>query len=121
MTKKKRKPHATPSSRSRPFTERDVRDMLANPIYGYGIVLEPFETVIQRVEELQLHLAAERLARGAPFTPEELDERFQALFQQLVNDGTCVRGTDAPAIVGKEMWLKSQQVAIERLAASKQP
>ncbi len=113
MTKKKRRSSA---QREKQWTATDVASMLSNPMYGYGTVFEPLEVVIHRIQELQLHLAAERLARPQPFTLEELDERFHALFRDLEQSGVCTRSPDVQPIVPKVQWLRTQQVTIEKLA-----
>ncbi len=99
-----------------PMSANDVRDILNNPVYGYGIVLEPFDVAIAQVAALNRQLADEQRERGREFSLQELDQRFQKLFERLVNEGICKRGPDAPPIVTKEEWLKAQQVAIGRLA-----
>ena len=105
-----------PESRSEgKWTAQDVADTLANPIYGYGIVLEPFEAVVDAVMKYDRLLAGEQHRRGEPLSLDELDERFQQLFADLVNNSICTRGPDAPAIVPKETWLKAHQVMIERI------
>ncbi len=103
-------------SHSASWTAEQVRDMLTNPIYGYGIVLEPAGVVTAQVQRLESALAQEQKERGKPFSLEELDQRFQALFRQLVEDGSCRREPDAPPLIKREEWLQAQQVTIERLA-----
>lgn len=90
--------------------------MLTNPIYGYGIVLEPRERVSATIQQFEEQLAVEQDQRGFAFTVQELDQRFQAFFVALVNSGSFTRGTDAPPLIPKETWLQAQQVAISRLA-----
>jgi len=105
--------HPTPP---RGWTARDVRTLLTNPMYGYGIVLEPADRVPAAVQQFEQQLADEQNARGFGFTLQELDERFQAFFASLVARGTFTRSADVPPIVDKETWLQAQQVAIGRLA-----
>ncbi len=118
--KRRRMPKRT-SSRAhraspREWTARDVRTLLTNPMYGYGIVLEPADRVPAAVQQFEQQLADEQNARGVGFTLQELDERFQSFFALLVRNGSFTRGQDAPPIVDKETWLQAQQVAIGRLA-----
>jgi hypothetical protein len=57
-----------------------------------------------------------RTARGAPFTLDELDARFAALYRDLEASGLCRRRPDVPPIVAKVVWLRAQQQYIEWLA-----
>jgi hypothetical protein len=100
----------------RPFSAKDIREILSNPTYGYGIVLEPTEVAGAAVMQLNRHLADEQRRRGEPFSLGELDQRFQALFAKLVEDGICRRGPGAQPFIPKEEWLQAQQVAVDRLA-----
>ncbi len=64
-----------------PWTEQAVRDLLTNPVYGYGLRLEPSEVVAVHIQELEHILAKEQRERRKPFSLEELDQRFQTLFR----------------------------------------
>ncbi len=121
MPKKKKAAPKRSSSHPRParaprWTASQVRDLLTNPIYGYGIALEPADRVPVEIQKFEEQLAAEQDQRGFGFTLQELDQRFQSFFASLVESGSFTRGPDAPLIVGKETWLHAQQVAIGRLA-----
>ncbi len=76
---KRPSPHARPA-RPCQWTTRDVRDLLTNPIYGYGIVLEPADQVPVAVQRFERQLADEQNQRGFGFTLQELDQRFQSFF-----------------------------------------
>ncbi len=58
-----------------------MRDLLTNPVYGYGILLEPLGGVAVHLQELEHILAKEQRERRKPFSLEELDQRFQTLFR----------------------------------------
>ncbi len=120
MPKRKRAAVKRSSSRSmRPsyrWTGPKVRDMLTNPIYGYGVVLLPADQVPLAIQQFEEQLANEQSKRGFAFTLQELDERFQAHFKSLVESGSFALGRDAPPLIDKETWLKAQQVAISRIA-----
>jgi hypothetical protein len=121
MPKKKKTSPRRPSSRSRParpqpWTAAQVRDVLTNPIYGYGIVLEPADRVPIEIQEFEAQLADEQNKRGFGFTLQGLDERFQSFFTSLVESGSFTRGKEAQPIIDKETWFQAQQVAIGRLA-----
>ena len=118
---KKRKPPVRSSSRPRPqrteqWTANQVRDMLTNPMHGYGIVLEPADDVPAVVQRFEEELANEEAKRGFGYTLQELDTLFQNFFAMLVDKGLFKRGADVPPTVLKETWLQAQQVAIARLA-----
>lgn len=118
---KKRKPPIRSSgrmclTRPKPWTASEVRDLLTNPTYGYGIVLQPAHLVPAEIQKFDEQLADEQNKRGFGFTLQELDERFQAYFASLVESGAFTRGKDAPPLVDKNTWLESQQVAISRMA-----
>jgi len=96
--------------------------MPLDPIYAWGIVLEPVETLIERTSGFIEQLARETQERGEEFGLEELEERFLAFFDQLVQEGTLTRLPDAPPemgrrILGPRRWLRAQRIRINRLAA----
>ena len=49
----------------------------------------------------------------------DLDQRFQALLQQLEDTGVCLRGESLPPIITKEQWLQAQLVTIQKLTEDK--
>jgi len=106
----------TRPTKSRYVTVDDVRQILTNPVYGYGINFEPVERVTQAVMQLNQTLARQmQLSNTAP-TLAELDQHFQALFQTLEESGRCTRTSECPPIVSRDVWLESQQIIIERLS-----
>ena len=120
MAKKKRsapkrsRRHATRTSDK--WTGSQVREILTNPVYGYGIVLQPAELVSAAIGQFEQALANEQSTRGFGFTLQELDQRFQSHFASLLESGSFTREKDATPIVDKETWLEAQQVAISRMA-----
>jgi len=91
-----------------------------DPIYAWGIVLEPVEVLIERTSDFIEALAREAYARGEGFSDEELEERFLAFFDRLVEEGTLTRLPDAPPemgrrILGPRRWLRAQRIRIERM------
>lgn len=72
--------------------------MPLDPIYAWGIVLEPVETLIERTAGFIEQLARETTERGQEFNlnDQELERRFLAFFDQLVQEGTLTRLPDAP-------------------------
>jgi hypothetical protein len=94
-----------------------------DPIYAWGIVLEPVEVLIARTSDFIEELAREAYARSEGFSDEELEERFLVFFDRLVEEGTLRRLPDAPPemgrrILGPRRWLKAQRIRIERLVES---
>jgi hypothetical protein len=91
-----------------------------DPIYAWGIVLEPVEALIEATGEFIEQLARETYTRGEPFSDDELEGRFLTFFDRLVKEGTLRRLPDAPPemgrrILGPRRWLRAQQIRIERL------
>src|SRR5665811_1776528 len=89
-------------SPGRQFTAADVRLMLSIPVYAYGINLLPAERVAEEVMKLNTQLAQAVRQTAATFTLDDLDQRFQAMLQQLEDDGICKRGKSYPPILTKE-------------------
>ncbi len=110
------KQNRQPSGDKSAWTPEQVHQMLANPVYAYGWVLEPANIVTHAVLLLREELAKEQRERGVACSLDELDQRFQSLFTDLVKDGLCTRGPDTAPIIAKEMWLRAQHVAINQLA-----
>jgi hypothetical protein len=67
--------------------------------------------------KLNTQLAQAVRETGATFNLVDLDQRFQALFQQLEKSGVCQRGESQPPIITRELWLKAQLVTIQKLAS----
>jgi hypothetical protein len=96
--------------------------MPLDPVYAWSIVLEPVETLIERTAGFIKQLARETYERGEEFDDQELEQRFLAFFDQLVQEGTLTRLPDAdPAmgrrILGPRRWLHAQRIRIDRLVA----
>lgn len=110
------KPERQSQKNDAAWTAEQVQGMLANPVYGYGWVLEPAEMVIHAVLLLREQLAREQRERGHRISLDDLDQRFQSLLTNLVRDGMCTRRQDTSPLVSKETWLKAQQVSIDQLS-----
>ncbi|MCP4536589.1 MAG: hypothetical protein GY832_05535 [Chloroflexi bacterium] len=96
--------------------------MPLDPIYAWSIVLEPVETLIERTTGFIEQLAREAYERGKEFEfdDQELEQRFLAFFDQLVDQGTLTRQPDAPPEMGRQIlgprrWLHAQRIRINRL------
>jgi hypothetical protein len=104
-------------------TNREVAgefgSMPLDPIYAWGIVLEPVETLINETAAYILELSRETYERGEVPDLEELERRFLAFFDRLVEEGVLTRLPDAePAmgrrILGPRRWLRAVQARINR-------
>ena len=98
--------------------------MPLDPVYAWGIVLEPVETMIERTVGFIEQLAREAFERdeGFEFGDEELERRFLAFFDRLVEEGTLTRLEDAPPEMGRQIlgprrWLRAQRIRINRIVA----
>jgi len=98
--------------------------MPLDPVYAWGIVLEPVETLIEHTVAFIEQLARETAERGEKFEfdDEELERRFLDFFDKLVEEGTLTRLPDAPPemgrrILGPRRWLRAQRIRINRLVA----
>jgi hypothetical protein len=105
-------------------TVMEFGSMPVDPIYAWGIVLEPVETLIERTSGFIEQLAREAYEGGEGFEvqDEELEQRFLAFFDQLVTEGTLTRLPDAPPemgrrILGPRRWLRAQRIRVNRLVA----
>jgi len=98
----------------------ELSSMPLDPIYGWGIVLEPVEVMVERTADFVAQLAEETCQRGEPISDEELERRFLAFFDRLVEEGTLRRLPDAPPemgrrILGPRRWLDAQRIRMRRL------
>lgn len=96
--------------------------MPLDPMYAWGIVLEPVETLIEETNGYIEQLAKETYERGEEFNDEELEQRFLAFFDRLVTEERLERLPDRPpeygrAILGPTRWLRAQRIRINRLVA----
>ena len=103
-----------------PPSPMEFGSMPLDPVYAWGIVLEPVETLIERTAGFIEQLARETYERGQEFGDEELEQRFLAFFDRLVQERTLTRLPDAdPAmgrrILGPRRWLRAQRIRINRL------
>jgi len=104
----------------RPPSPMEFGSMPLDPVYGWGIVFEPVETLINETAAYIEQLAREVYERGVEFSDEELRERFFAFWDRLVAEGKLQRLPDRPpefgkAILGPRRWLQAQRIRIRRL------
>jgi len=96
--------------------------MPLDPVYGWGLVFEPVETLIQETADYIERLAREAYEQGLEFSDEELERRFFSFWDGLVEEGKLEKFPDRPpefgrAILGPRRWLRAQQIRIQRLVA----
>lgn len=111
--------------KSTPPSPMEFGSMPLDPVYAWGIVLEPVETLIERTSAFIEQLAREAFARGEKelgFDDKALEQRFMAFFDQLVEEGTLTRLPDAPPEMGRQIlgprrWLRARRIRINRLLA----
>ena len=104
----------------RPPSPMEFGSMPLDPVYGWGVVFEPVETLIEETSAYIEQLAREVYERGEEFSNQELEERFFSLWNRLVEEGKLRRLPDRPpefgrAILGPRRWLRAQRIRIRRL------
>lgn len=104
----------------RPPSPMEFGSMPLDPVYGWGMVFEPVETLINETAAYIEQLAREVYERGEEFSDEELEERFFSFWERLVAEGRLRRLPDRPpefgrAILGPRRWLRAQRIRIRRL------
>lgn len=97
--------------------------MPLDPVYAWGLVFEPVETLLDETAAYIEQLAGEVVERGQEFDDEELERRFFAFWDRLVAEGKLQRLPDAlpefgRAILGPRRWLRAQRIRIRRLVES---
>ncbi len=108
-----------------PPAPMEFGSMPLDPVYAWGILLEPVETLIQQTQRFIEQLAREGYRRGEAFEytsqdDDELERRFLDFFEGLVQEGVLVRLPDAPpekgrSILGPRRWLRAQRIRANRL------
>ena len=112
-------PEKTMPEKTQPPT-MEFGSMPLDPVYAWSIVLEPVETLIKRTSAFIEQLARETYESGQEFDDDELERRFLAYFEQLVEQGTLTRLPDAEPTMGRQIlgprrWLRAQRIRINRL------
>ncbi len=106
----------------RPPSPMEFGSMPLDPVYAWGIVFEPVETLIEETSAYIEQLARETAERGKEFSDEELESRFRSFWDRLVEEGRLRRLPDRPpefgrAILGPRRWLRAQRIRIQRLVS----
>jgi len=103
-----------------PSSGMEFGSMPLDPVYGWGLVFEPVETLIEETAAYIEHLAREVQQRGEEFSDEELEQRLLSFWDRLVAEGKLERLPDRPpefgrSILGPRRWLRAQHIRIRRL------
>ncbi len=107
----------------RPPSPMEFGSMPLDPLYAWGVSYEPVETLIERTAAYIETLASESYQQNKEFTEEELIERFQNFFKQLVADGIVEEIPTTPeekkqwAILRPKQWAHAQNVRIRRIVS----
>jgi len=113
----------TTDTAPRPPSPMEFGSMPLDPFYAWGVTYEPIEVLIERTAQYIETLAQEAYAEGKTFTEEELVERFQSYFQELVANGVV---TEQPTpteerrrwrILSPKQWARAQNARIKRIVA----
>jgi len=108
------------TSQPRPPSPMEFGSMPLDPVYGWGLVFEPVETLIDETAAYIERLARESHERGEEFDDAELEQRFFAFWDGLVAEGKLQKLPDRPpefgaSILGSRRWLRAQRIRIRRL------
>ncbi len=93
-----------------------------DPLYAWGIRLEPAEDAIRAMAAFTESLAKEEFERGAAFGVDELEARFLAWIDAQAESGALTREDHADdamwgKVLGPKRWLEAQRIRIDRLKA----
>lgn len=103
-------------------TPMEYGSLPMDPMYAWGIRLEPVDRLIVELNDFIERLAKETYETGHDFTDAELEKRFLKWLDDRVADGTFrrlpdERGLPGRAVLGPARWLHAQRVRINRLVA----
>ncbi|HZS01730.1 MAG TPA: hypothetical protein VFE37_23635 [Chloroflexota bacterium] len=99
--------------RDRPWNQRDVERLLNDPVYAFGISLEPRADLTATVDAFTRSLAD----RPEEWDLARLEAEYRALLQRLEASGRFRRGPDAPPLITLAEWLGAQLARIAALRA----
>jgi hypothetical protein len=97
--------------RDRPWNEHDVEAVVNDPIYAFGLNLEPRADLVAMVSAFTRGLAE----RPERWDLARLEQEYRGLFARLEASGRFRRGPDTPPIVSVEEWLTGQMARIDSL------
>ncbi len=105
-----------PAPEHRPTPADDPSSPL-DPVHAWGIPLEPTDKATALIGDLIEQLALEAFLNGPgfEFTPEELELRFLAFIDRMVEAGELTRLDPRPGKHDPTPWIKAQGTRIDRL------
>ncbi len=88
-----------------------------DPVHAWGTPLEPADKAVALISDLieQLALEAYLNGPGFEFTDEELELRFLAFIDRLVEAGELTRRDPRPGTHDPSPWIRAQATRISRL------
>ena len=78
----------------RPPSAMEFGSMPLDPVYGWSLVFEPIETLVEETASFIELLAREVYEQGIEFSDEELEQRFFSFWDGLVQEGRLERLPD---------------------------
>jgi hypothetical protein len=97
--------------RDRPWNDHDVEAVVNDPVYAFGLNLEPRADLVSLVGAFTRGLAE----RPDDWDLARLEHEYRALFARLEASGRFRRGPDTPPAVSVEEWLVAQLARIEAM------
>jgi hypothetical protein len=105
----------------RPPSPMEFGSMPLDPLYAWGIRYEPIEVLIKRTAAYIEELAQEAYQGDKVYTEKEIIKRFQAFFQDLVDENILIKHELSSEerkrwkIVRPKQWAQAQNARIKRI------
>jgi hypothetical protein len=99
--------------RDRPWNRGDVERLLNDPVYAFGVSLEPRADLTATVDAFTRSLAE----RPEEWDLPRLEAEYRGLLARLEVSGRFRRGPDAPPLLTVPEWLRAQLARIAELRA----
>jgi hypothetical protein len=99
--------------RDRPWNRHDVERLLNDPVYAFGMSLEPRADLTATVAAFTRSLAE----RPEEWNLARLEAEYRGLLARLEASGRFQRGPDVPPLISVPEWLQAQLARIEELRA----
>jgi len=98
---------------SKDFTNKDIENIVYDPVHAFGIVYEPRSEIVEWVK-LFTHFAPDKFWRAS--TRERIDV-FIKLFLWLEENHYIKRTGKAPVLINNEEWIRALLVSKKDLKA----
>lgn len=111
-----------PQSEARRPTPMEFGSLPLDPLYAWGMRLEPVETLIIELSGYIEELAKEQYEASIELGDDELERRFLDWFDARVADGTLRQSSEGPDpllgnVLGPKRWIRAQRIRMRRLIA----